>query len=166
MAFNVKQFLNTVIKPSLQDMNADSLDARALLLCTAAHESHLGTYLKQQEGPALGVYQMEPFTYRDIVQNYLAYRIPLSEKILKKGGFKIFPFSSELATNLKWSTYFARLHYMRIPEALPSYQNVEQIAQYWKKYYNTMDGKGTVEAFIRDCHQFLGDLPKLIEDNP
>jgi hypothetical protein len=43
-----------------------SLNAIQLLMGTAAQESHLGTYLKQINGPALGVFQMEPNTEIDI----------------------------------------------------------------------------------------------------
>ena len=34
--------------------------------------------------------------------------------------------------------------------ALPDADNVAELAHYWKLYYNTPEGKGTVEEFIKN----------------
>ena len=50
-----------------------SQEAENLLMGTAAQESALGEYIRQLgNGPALGIFQMEPETFDDIVRNYLA----------------------------------------------------------------------------------------------
>ena len=75
MAFNAQQFRNLIIEPTLEAIGMNSTSAVELLLGTMATESWAGTYIKQiKNGPALGVYQMEPATHDDIVINYLNHR--------------------------------------------------------------------------------------------
>ena len=74
MAINTKHLRLYIIRPTLQKINLWSEAAENLLLGTAAQESLLGTYLKQNgNGPALGIYQMEPNTHKDIWIHYLNY---------------------------------------------------------------------------------------------
>lgn len=164
MSLHVKQFITDIIKPALREIELDSLEARALLLCTAAHESALGTYVTQMGGPALGVYQMEPATYEDIFDNYLAYRDYMETRMLRGAHFIKAPPAKELQSNLKWATYLARVHYLRAPELLPDYRNVNKIAAYWKKYYNTVKGAGTEKQFVIDCDRLIGDVRHIIEE--
>ena len=42
---------------------------------------------------------------------------------------------------------FTRLKYKKVPEEIP--MSLEGRAKYWKKYYNTVAGKGTVEHYIK-----------------
>ncbi len=46
----------------------------------------------------------------------------------------------------KAGVLFARLHYFRFPEAIPA--ALEEQARYWKKYYNTESGSGTVQRYV------------------
>lgn len=156
---NAKQLRELVIRPTLQYLSPAipySETAVELLMMTAAHESHLGEYIAQVGGPALGIYQMEPATEKDIWDNYLNFRVTLC--------WRVDTFSceeeDELAWNLKYATAMARVHYFRVPEALPegSLQNevtVRKLAAYAKKYYNTKAGKATeedyYEAYMRLC---------------
>lgn len=162
---NAKQLRELVIRPTLQYLSPVipySETATELLMMTAAHESHLGEYIAQVGGPALGIYQMEPATEDDIHDNFLAYRRSLeylvdattnSSLIQDKDGV-------DLIYSLPYATAMARVHYFRVPEALPegSLQNEETIrklAAYAKKYYNTEIGKATeedyYEAYMRLC---------------
>jgi hypothetical protein len=64
---NPKQLRELVIRPVLEYLHPDipySHEAEDLLMMIAAHESHLGEYVKQVQGPALGIYQMEPDTLK------------------------------------------------------------------------------------------------------
>lgn len=65
-----------IIRPTLVEMGHYSPAAEALLLGTAAHESHGGRYLSQIRGPARGIYQMEPATHDDLWRHYLPPRRP------------------------------------------------------------------------------------------
>jgi len=124
-----------------------SFTAVELLVLTAATESHLGTYLKQVGGgPAKGVYQMEPDTADDIWENYLAYREPLAKRIESLVSDYYY---NDLAYNLVYQTAMVRVHYFRVPESLPP-NTPQALAEYWRKYYNTHLGKGTVEKAVAD----------------
>lgn len=159
MAFNARQFRGLVVRPTLQYLTPDipySEEAEDLLVMTAAHESHLGTYLKQLNGPALGVYQMEPATLEDIWNNYLEYRQDIKSKLYLLCGDVYYGGPEELVTNLQFATAMARVHYYRVPEALPRSTDFETrsdyvraLAKYAKKYYNTEKGKATVEDYYR-----------------
>ena len=49
----------------------------------------------------------------------------------------------------------ARIHYLRVPEALPAADDVVGLAAYWKRYYNTELGAGTVEKFVESYQRIL-----------
>ena len=48
---------------------------------------------------------------------------------------------------------FARLHYLRVAEAVPD--DLRGQAGYWKRYYNTRLGKGTVVGYMDKWRQFV-----------
>lgn len=129
-----------------------------LLMLTAAQESHLGTYLKQLgEGPARGIFQMEPATESDIYENYLKYKTELNGKILDLHGtvaigegFVLDP----LQVNLAYQIAMARVHYRRVSDPLPEIE-VTALAAYWKKHYNTRLGRGTVEEAVHNYLRFV-----------
>ena len=154
---DVEQFRDCVIKPSLQAIGLYSLPAEQLLLGTAVQESRL-TYLKQLNGPALGIYQMEPNTYNDIWDNYLKYNSSLATKI----GFHTLDKTdvNELVINLDYATIMCRLQYYRQSEKLPEKNDIEGFAMYWKKYYNTEKGKGTIPEFYNHYKEYVEKLYK------
>ena len=65
MSLDPGQFKNFVSSVLLEIPNGFSDSALIAALMCAAHESHLGKYLKQRNGPALGPYQVEPATHDD-----------------------------------------------------------------------------------------------------
>jgi hypothetical protein len=48
----------------------------------------------------------------------------------------------DLWLNLPYQIAMARVHYFRVKQRLPKHTNVEAMASYWKKYYNTPKGAG------------------------
>ena len=63
--------LSMVIRPALTKINLWSSSAEELVLGTAIVESGL-TYLKQHgDGPALGLWQIEPATHEDLYTNFV-----------------------------------------------------------------------------------------------
>lgn len=146
-----------VILPTLKPLDLWSLAAETLLVGTCAHESAMGKYLHQIKGPALGIYQIEPLTHFDIWNNYLRYQPVLREKILgmvparslRHDSVTGIEYGAEtlLITDLAYATVMARLVYRRAPEPLPAADDIGAIAAYWKKYFNTPLGAGTVEEF-------------------
>lgn len=146
-----KNQFRALVEETLKEIGLYSKDAVNLLLGTAAQESRFGHFIVQMGGgPALGVFQMEPNTFRDIENNYLAYRDNLRSKIEGACG-DIKP--EALVYNLKLAICFARIHYLRVPKPLPG--SIYGMAEYWKEFYNTRLGKGTEEEFITNYNNFI-----------
>ena len=146
---------NHVIQPVLERLDMDSLAAENLLLGTAAVETELGTYLVQLSGPALGIYQVEPATYYDLLTNWLPYRAHVQTLLLPYQARE--PEGVEqLVGNLYFATAVARCIYRRVPERLPDAEDVAGMARYWKRYWNTPKGKGTVEKFVNAYARCVG----------
>lgn len=150
-----------VIEPVLLQLDKHSESATNLILGTAIVESNCGLFLKQLEGgPARGIYQMEPKTHEDIWVNYLN----VNHDIIQKVKFYCLNVSMNdydllftlLPGNLYYATAMCRLHYSRFKEPLPESDDIEGLAYYWKKYYNTEDGAGTAQKFI-DNWEFAFD---------
>ena len=149
-----KVTLKALITSVLNELGLHSDNAVNLLMGTAAQESHLGKYRKQiGGGPALGIFQMEPATFNDIVRNYLRYKPELAVKIERVARVCRFH-AEDIETNDLLAICMARVHYLRVSEAIPS--DVEGMARYWKKYYNTPLGKGTEEEFISNYKKLVG----------
>lgn len=146
----IEHFLDEVVIPTLKELDMYSEEACLLVVGTAIQESRLH-YLKQiPSGIAKGVCQMEEATHDDIWDNFLKYKPEIKEKVLGLTNQ-----SMDLVDQLKGNLYYAvamcRIHYYRVSEALPN--DLAGMARYWKKYYNTPLGKGTVEEFIHNYEQ-------------
>jgi hypothetical protein len=146
---DARQLLVLVIRPALQHIEFHSKAAEQLVLGTALVESE-GRYLQQLGGgPALGLWQMEPSTHEDIVDNYLAFRPELARKMDElRTTATITDGASELVGNLYYGAAMCRLQYRRAPGVLPYAGDVQRMAEYWKAYYNTVLGAGTIEKAI------------------
>lgn len=158
MSINANQLKEWVIIPTLKQLDMHSEAAVNLLLGTAAQESACGTYLKQLgAGPARGIYQMEPAAYADIWKNYLVYDMGMSAKVryFMSDADKGSP-ESGLITNLAFATAMCRVHYRRVREGLPAANDIAGLASYWKRYYNTVKGKGTEKEFIANYNKYIG----------
>lgn len=151
MSFDQKQF-REVIRCVLEDFDKKMLSDAAveLLMMTAAHESRLGTKLYQDDGDveiegnlAAGVMQIEPFTYKDIINRFVGPEYP---------ELKPQPFHT-LITDIKQSIIIARLKYWDYPEPLPAADNVPGLARYYKRYYNTAKGKARTAQVMRDYQE-------------
>ncbi|MDL2262466.1 hypothetical protein LJC11_03070 [Bacteroidales bacterium OttesenSCG-928-I21] len=147
-----KNQLRDLIKRVLRELDLYSKNAEDLLMGTAAQESHLGEYIRQIKGPALGIFQMEPATFSDIENNYLRYKPDLKAKI--KAIANIQDFSAEqLEYNLALAICMCRVHYLRVKSPIPS--SLDGYARYWKEHYNTHKGRGTVEEFISNYKKYV-----------
>lgn len=148
-----------VIRPVLQHLSPEipySTEAEDLLMGTAAQESRLGTWLVQlNNGPARGIWQMEPATYRDIHANFLAYRQTLLEKVedFNIGVISNIDPEDSLTGNLYYACAMVRVHYYRQPEAMPT--DKEGYAKFWKDRYNSHLGKGTEEEFLVNYEHYV-----------
>lgn len=157
---NLKQFNLFVIQPTLDNLELNSEAATRLLLGTLAHESR-GESLDQVTGPndhslgpAYGFYQIEPATHDDLFTNFLTYRPALLAKVLDYRARNPLPIT-QMATNLTYATAITRLIYYRQPQALPDSNDAQGLAAYWKEYYNTAGGKGTIAEWLYTYHKLV-----------
>ena len=158
MAIDVNQLRDFIIVPALTAIGMWSPSAVNLLLGTAALETNLGTYLVQKDigiRGGLGIYQCESKTYNDIWDNYVLNSIPLRAKIKTYCGYDSKPFPVRLITDLSLATIITRLYYFRIKAPLPAANDTAGLAEYWKKWYNTEMGSGTVEQFIENYNRYI-----------
>lgn len=151
MAIDTRQLAEELLIPVLVYMRLYSEAAAQLLLGTAAQESRMGTYLRQIEGPAQGIFQMEPATERDVWENFLYYRPALAERARAVKGDTRYP----LVWNLAYQTVMARLQYFRVSEPLPAAGDIPAQARYWKKHFNTFRGKGTEAEYLKNYQRFV-----------
>lgn len=147
------QFTSLIVRPALAFIGLHNESAVQLLVGTATQESGLGRYLGQLgNGPARGVFQIEPATHRDVWRNFLKYRAGLAGKVgaLDSGAQTPGGESLSLIGNLHYQAAIARVIYLRAPEPLPRPGDVDGMARLWKLRYNTPAGRGTEAEFIRN----------------
>lgn len=142
------QFRELVIRPTLKLLDLWSPAAEQLVLGTALVESKLKYLHQVGGGPALGLYQCEPATLRDIMSNFLAHNQALRGKVT---SLIALGFSAEdnLIGNAYFSTAICRVHYRRMPQPLPEAGDTLAMGAYWKHWYNTEKGAGKVEDYVR-----------------
>lgn len=135
----------------------NSPEAIDLLMLTAATESKLGTFIRQVRGPAEGIFQMEPATETDIFNNFLKHNKALNEwpliYTLTRSPHQMSDATRDLVFNLAYQIAMARIHYWRVLAPLPKRSSptyITDLAEYWKRHYNTPLGKGTVAKAERD----------------
>ena len=139
---------------------------RKLMLGTAACES-LFTIRKQVRGPARGLWQAEPNTAIDIYKNYLQYHPNVYEVMTHMFAdevtFNVPPkdiLEYRLVSDDEYACAIARLVYARDRHAIPS--DINDIAKYYKRVYNTVRGKGSAERFLSIWSRLKCD--KLLEE--
>lgn len=159
MSLDVRQLRDFVVRPVLEDLGAWSLGAEQLVLGTAAQESGF-VYLHQLgKGPALGLWQMEPFTYRDIWASYLDSRPGLARSVrmmisaVNSAGRP--PEPSELVWNLHLACAMCRILYLRAPFAMPEAGDLAGMAHNYKRFYNSPLGAATEEEFVRNYQRLV-----------
>ena len=159
MPIDALQLRHEIIRPVLKHLDSVipySMAAENLLMGTCAQESRMGQFLVQLDnGPAKGIFQMEPATESDIWGNYLTYRPELKASIDFIIPVNNLMDMSMLSSNLIYAAAMCRVHYYRVPMALPPAENVHQMANYWKLHYNTPEGKGTEAEFIHNYNRYV-----------
>lgn len=155
---NAKQLKNLIIVPTLNKIGLYSESAVNLLLGTCAQESALGQDLIQQpNGPARGIYQMEPETHHNLLV-WLNGRPELNNKVSQLVSQENLYTDrlEELVSNLKYATAMARIRYLAWnDEPLPDANNVPALANYYKIHYNTPKGSATEPQFLINYHRYV-----------
>lgn len=152
---NIAQFRQLIVESTLRDLVLYSADAEELLVFTCAVESLGGHFLHQVNGPALGIYQMEPTTHNDLWQNYIKNKSGLFMILLHSFNTTQQPSEERLIYDLRYATAMTRIYYERVPEPIPSANDVDAIWDYYKTHYNTAAGAAEKDASITKYRDFL-----------
>ena len=144
----MEESIRRIINETLDQMDLNSEDAVEMIYRTGNAESGYRTLQQYGGGPALGFFQMEPATCRDIWDNYVMYRPKYRDKLYSL-GFDDGKMDYCLMSNVGVQVALCRLHYRRVPSALPKAEDLEGQAKYWKEHYNSHLGKGTIEHFMK-----------------
>lgn len=144
---DLKQLHIFVVKPTLETLGLSGIGAERLVLGTGLTESGLEFISQVPSGVAKGFFQMELITHDDIWHNYLTYKGQLSDLvndfiIPSQGMF------NQLQGNIYYATAMCRVHYLRHLPTIPDTSSLEDLAGYWKRYYNTSKGAGSTQDFI------------------
>lgn len=153
---DINQFRDCIIKSTLNDLHLYSPEAEELLVFTCATESYGGTYIKQTNGPALGIYQMEPETYTDVWANYLHNRNNLRMILITNFDVTRIPTPDRMIYDLRYATAMARIFYSRFKEPLPNIDDIDNIWWYYKKFWNTDKGRADKISSVNAYCEFTG----------
>ena len=145
------QEIKEIVEYSLYKLDCYSDDALALVVRTGMAESGYRALRGYGESnPAIGFWQIEPATLHDMIKNYLMYRTQYTQALKDLGmKFKGDDIEMSVMSNMAVQAALCRLHYRRDKDPIPSWDNLEGQASYWKRVYNTVEGRGTVEHFMK-----------------
>lgn len=151
MGIDPTQLRLLVVRPALVAIGLWSRAAENLVMGTAAQESGLRYLHQTGKGPAVGLFQVEPATYADLWKTVIQAKPKLAEKLRKLAGVSEgIPDVNLMAGNLYFAAAMCRVFYLRVKAPLPDDGDVAGLAAYWKRYYNTEAGAGTVAQFTHN----------------
>jgi hypothetical protein len=146
MSVVASDFRSLVIDPALAALAPAGIPvtktAADLLMATAAVETLLGTWLNQVNGPAIGVFQIEPNSLSDLIL-----RLTASQASALVGISTPQPISDQLDTNLALAAAICRLFYWQNPFVMPKSWTLDSLWQIYKSVYNTDAGSATLAGF-------------------
>lgn len=129
--------LHEIVRPGLQMAGIWSEAREQIVLGTGCVESNY-KYLAQIGGPALGYFQCEPRTHRDMWQNWIPSRGELKDRlrIMCEGIER----DGALVAHPMYAAAICGAHYLRVRAALPAAGDAQAMADYHKRWYNTAAG--------------------------
>lgn len=129
-----------------------------LLLETAGAETIRGTFYDSTKYAGMGLTQFDRKPFSD-THNRTSKNIKI--KVFNCFGIHLDYLEWEdLRYNPLLAMLYTRLKYRLIAEEIPN--NIEDRAKYWKKFYNSELGKGTIEHYLSANKQFLKDDEKFL----
>lgn len=143
---NLAQIRDYVVVPALTQIGQVDPAAIRLVIGTGLIESNY-EWLAQNGGPALGFWQMEPTTANDIWTNFLAYKPGMMANVYDLMTSHTDK-AAQLAWNIRYAAAMCRIKYLAISAPLPHADDLEGMAFYWKRYYNSDLGSGNPNLFM------------------
>lgn len=134
---------------------ANPLKLRENLLEIAAAESAMGTARDKTPNSGAGVWQMDFNTFEDIKKWIEAKKsidyIAATGSLIKNCTYQ------DLMVDLDKACFFTRAFlYVRVKGAIG--ETREERAKQWKKYYNTIYGKGTEQHYLNMSNKFYKEV--------
>ena len=155
---NKQQLTDLVIIPTLKEIPYGYSEAAVMAnQMIIAHESTGGVFIAQNNGPALGVIQMEPETHDqtwkwgDSIWNNALLLGIISDKDFRS---KLHPDAKRLIYDLRYNVFMVRQKLFMAAGALP--KDVKGMSIYLKTHWNgdgPKGGKATAEKYYND---FMG----------
>ena len=129
----------------------DTPAARELLFGTACTESGLRPRFQDSNGTAIGMFQVEFATFKDLWNRAIKIKHPelysaIAGKYSTQNGGITF---EDLQTSDELCAVFARMKYAENNEPIPPSTDIKAQANYYKKHYNTRLGKAKPLDFIK-----------------
>lgn len=122
-----------------------------LLLETACAETQLGAFPDKYAFNGYGLLQADEIGVVDVIART---KVQHKQTIKREFGIDLNTvIPPDLEKNPLLAFIVARLHYMLRPEPIP--RDMAGRALYWKRFYNTEAGKGTVEHYLKSAHAIL-----------
>lgn len=150
MSINPKQFKSLVGRVIKEIPHGYSRETEICLLMCAAHESRLGTFLKQNKGgPALSPWQIEPKTHDTVWEFGDSCR---SNAKLLNIEWSV----ASLEYDLRYSIFIARQRLFMKSEPIP--KTLSEIACYLKEHWNTVHGKAKSIDYLEAYMFYYGEL--------
>jgi len=143
------------IRPALTTLERGGLAAEQLVLGTGIQEGLLVLRRQLGNGPARGLFQMEPATHDDCWKNFLNFRDALADKVRATLDPGQQPIASTLEANDRYAAAMCRIRYLRVTAPMPAPNDIPAMANYWKQHYNTPLGAGTPEEFLEKWPQYI-----------
>lgn len=135
---------NMVLDVCLCLGNGSNNTAHLLILETMSAETGQGSIQDKTKYAGMGICQFDRLPFYDVKSRT---SIANKNKIYEHFGIDISLVEWEhLRYNPLLSIIFCRLKYILIPSAIPG--TIIGRAMYWKRWYNSMKGKGTPEHYI------------------
>jgi hypothetical protein len=156
MSIDIKQFNDLILVPTLNAIGMYTKEACQLIIGTGCQESQFKFIHQENNGPALGFFQCEYNTYRNIITDSFMYDINMKHRFLAVLGVELVPEFNSLVWNMKLMCLVCRLHYHRFPAEIP--EDLPGQAAYYKKYYNTIMGKATPEEYIENYNKYAAHI--------
>lgn len=149
---NKEQLESLVVVPALMEIpHGYSDDAVLAIMMIIAHESARAKYIKQVNGPALGLIQMEPLTHDDVwahsdtIWNNAALLGIVTEN---EAFIRTHPPASRLIYDLRYNVFMARQRLFMDVNPLPS--DKESMSKYLKGYWNSNAGAASQDSYLND----------------
>lgn len=144
--FDITQFRQEILSPALDALQIRNLHLKELLVFTCAVESAGGTYVRQDKGLGLGIFQMHPSAFTDLWTTYIIRKPDILNLISINLGVYRVPQPNEMISNLSLAVAMCALFY-KSKNAIPEDSEIDSLYDIYNHYYRMKDKDFCVKAY-------------------